>query len=82
MAVIKLKWSGERQHKGNEGLTTDENGEIIYNDYWLHKEFMENEDREAEDDFHMNKSLVVDLQKEILNDGKLVENLLPIKERK
>lgn len=50
MAVIKLKWSGERQYKGNEGLTTDEDGKIVRNDYWLHKELMENEDKEAEED--------------------------------
>lgn len=66
MDVIKIKWFGERQHKSNEGLTTDKNGKTVHNDYWLHKEFMEDEDREVEEDSRQGKNLAIDLREGML----------------
>ncbi len=57
VAVIQLKWSGAGQHKSSEGLTIDKNGKTVHNDYWLHKEFLENEE---EEDSRIDESLIIE----------------------
>lgn len=81
-------------HKGGEGLLVDKNGDLIYDDAWLHKDILSKEtvdDPELEEflppnfrvsapiDKAVNLAFVLDLHKAMLHKGRLVKKLVPVK---